>query len=600
MPEDQWAVRQPGTTCPDPCTPKKPVKPSKSWLCLCKDAPPEPLKCDIRHNNCPPPPSKSDGPWYSLDNLIPKKKVEKPPPLKSCREEMKRKELAGECDEVCDKPFPLHIPPEDCTSKREPCPAPVVTLSCPLPKELDIMLWCGRPSVDRSRIAQKCQSDKLPYQEFRPQKTWKPPPFCLPRKGEPLPSRGRASPTGPIPYSEFKQLEVPKPLYTRYKSVELCDDSFMLCMIDATCPDNSETESTLAITPPSSPISFCCNPDLPNETEQTCNNDCEKRTIVAGSCRPVRIKKATTYAFRPKPTKLIERRIYKNPCANHKTCNFPFSPQENEENVENDDEPITPSTCGPPKTFTGTLTNEPQCYERDLPLDNCPPKWMFAFCKKGSKDSPLLPSLNEYPSEPDCSDETDGLKFYDNNNEGIHPQPPPDPCEKVKTEIVQEVEPPPPEPEVCPIPEFRNRFVLMPEHFNIKYMRVEKETDDDASSSNVEKFLEAKAVPSKKSSKSFPPMKENILYDLQRMCPNSSFDPTKACNTCRTPPVPECPRPHNFYRRFSTFTRLPFLNLRTEQLNKIQKRQECGDSSGKCKLRPPPKPKPCPEPKKVC
>ncbi|KAK6624507.1 hypothetical protein RUM44_011366 [Polyplax serrata] len=602
LPEDQWAVRQPGSTCPEPCDKKKkPPKPSKSWLSVCKD-PEVPLQCDVRHSNCPPPPVKSDGPWYSLDNLIPKKKQEKPPPLRCCREEMKRRELHGEEEEVCenirDNNFVVHLKPDPATvcTKPEPCPAPVVTLCCPLPKELDIMLWCGQPSKDSARIAQKCQSDKLPYQEFRPQKVWKPMPFSLPNKSEQK-SLQPCCNVGPIAYAEFKQVDVPKPLYTRYKSVELTDCNFLFCMIDAKCPDEGQCRdygSCVAIT--SIPNPNCLPPD-PRDACKEKECPTEKRIITAGSCRPVRLKNAPKYTFRPKPTKLIEKRVSKNPCAQNKTCD-----SRQEESDENDCSPIkSTGNCEPPKVLTGTLTKEPQCFERCVPLSDKPPKWMSVLCGPGVKATPLVPPENK-PLEPDtwCS-ETDGLKFYDSNNEGISPKPPPDPYKAdVKldepcipalipepiTQLIEDVSP----------SEFRDRFVLMPESYNIKNMRVDEPGKVDSDPSTVEKFIEAKTAPSKKCSKSYPPMKENILYDLQRMCPSVSFDPSKLNAPCRKPVKPECPQPPKFCRSFSTLSPATFRNLTSPDFYKLQRRTECGDSSGKCKVRPLlPKPKECPE-----
>lgn len=592
LPEDQWAVRQPGSTCPEPCDkPKKPTKPSKSWLSVCKD-PEVPLECDVRHSNCPPPPVKTEEPWYSLDNLISKKKQDKPPPLRTCREEIKRRELYGEKEEVCenivDRNFIVDIKPEPtdcCTSKQEPCPAPVIMLSCPPPKELDLMLWCGQPSKESTRIAIKCQSDNLPYQEFRPQKAWKPPPFSLPKSNQ-VSLHHPCCNVGPIPFSEYKQVEIPKPLYTRYKSVELRDSNFMLCMVDATCPD-VEQKRSLAITPFPNPKRIQQQPTEVCKKSESCP---EKPLIQTGACKPVRIKNAPKYTFRPKPTKLVEKRVPKNPFAQHKSCDL--KSRNVEENERSECTPTKSTSCtGPSKVITGTLTDEPQIFERNLFSSRNPPKWMYVLRKPGAKDTPLVPSCEQFPEEPDWVAETDGLKFYDGNDEGISPKPLPDPC-TVSTNNNKETAPAPsPEPDITETQEtldqeYKNRFVLMPESFNIRNTRVEDPAKDDSISSSFEEFLEAQTAPSKKCTKSYPPMKENILYDLQRICSNPPFDPSKFNAPCRKLPKEDCSPQHpRFYRNFSTLSPATFNNLRSAELCKTQRRTECGDSTGKCKVR---------------
>ena len=608
LPEDQWAVRQPGSTCPDPCEKsKKPPKPSKSWLSVCKD-PEVPLECDIRHNNCPPPPVKPDGPWYSLDNLLPKKKPsEKTPPPESCREKLKQRELCPEEEEVCenivDKTIRIDIPPKpsDCRgANKEPCPAPVITLSCPPPKELNLTLWCSDPIYIRDRIPQTCQSDKLPYEEFRPKKTWKPAPFSLSNKIEQSQWPSSCS-TSPVAYSEFKQVEIPRPLYTRYKSVELHNSNFLMTMIDAKCPETDNYSQPKTETKPC--VERCPPPPSYIESvKEPPKSKCppEKPFIVAGSCKPVKLKKTTKHTFRPKPSNIIEKCIRLNPFSSCK-CDDNLQFREEVKKEESKPSPAKPKSRDPPKVITGTLTDEPQSFQGSAFHSHDPPRWMYNLCKPGIKQTPLVPPCETRHKEPDWCSETDGLNFYDDNNEGLRPKPPPDPYKPVKKQKLKPTKPPTKtENVVLESKESEEKFVLMPEKYNIRKMRKDDYSADVSEIPTFEKFLEVQKGPSKQGNKSYPPIKENILYDLQRICPNPPFNPAKQLTPCVKPSsTPECPKSSGSRRSYSTLTQTVYRNSYYPQFYKIQHRTDCGDSSEKCKIKSLQPKRECPEKKKV-
>lgn len=579
-------MRSPGTTCPDPCAPKKPVKPARSWLSICKD-PPEHIPCDIRHNNCPPP-KDTDEPWYAF--FTKKKPPVKLPPRNACRMEMQKQEEEIEpyCHEMVDNEWPLDcVPAQTCPPQcPERQPAPVIRLSCPPPKDLDLMLWCGRPGLSVSRIAAQCHSDRMPYEEFRPRKMWKPPPFSMPNKFDAPPQQPFCSNVGRAPLSEYKQVDIPKPLYTRYKSVELEDENFLLCMTDAKCPGDEEDRKKSALQPP--PIEKV-QPPPPPPPKPKVDLSCERPILVAASQKPVRLRCAPKFEFRSKPTKLVERRPLWNPCAQHKACNMcQIEPPAPEASTAHE---FSPNECvSAPNAITGSLTDEPQTFQRNF-MSRRPPHWMFMLSKPGSKNTPLVPQADSNSTDPDWCGETDG------HDDGIFPKPPLDPCKRPANRPDTTVcspppPPPPPPPQDEIVQEPKEKFVLMPEKYDIRNKRPpEEEKNVNLEDVTFQEFIDAKTTNVRTCSKLYPQMKENILYDLVRNCPLPPIDPTKADPP---PRKPDCPQPIRYQnRKYSTFSPC---HLRKPLYAKVFNRLKSDDHSGKCKPRKmTPKPRECKE-----
>lgn len=429
---------------------------------------------------------------------------------------------------------------------EEPKPAP--TPSFILPKELDLKVWCGRPSARTRRIASQCQSDRLPYHEFRPRFEIKKPPFSLPCKP---PAQAALPPVccNPcqVPFAEYKQVEIPRPLYTRYKSVELQNSRFLLCPTEVHCPEEAPGPS-LAMQP--YPEKKGCE----KKSKSCLDLDDRVPRIVTSSCKPTRLKNAPKFTFRPKPTKLVERIVPKNPCAKLKSCNLNFP-----EKTEAEKPPVKIREMtqeeGPAKVITSNLTDEPTMLEKFKPSTK-PPAWMYMLTKPGAKETPLVPCLEEYPEEPDWCGETDGLKFYDGDDGEIVPKPPKDPCRRVANAPPPDEKPPEPLP-IDPVEECREfiqRPVLMPEKYKIK----ERTCDDaappqeDYTNASFEEYIEAKVSKAKVAAKVYPAIKENIFYDLERWKCNPPFDPKKD-ETCAKAPYRYCPKPPKFFtRRYST------------------------------------------------
>ncbi|KAL0279323.1 UNVERIFIED_CONTAM: hypothetical protein PYX00_000915 [Menopon gallinae] len=591
-PEDQWAVRPPGSTCPEPCAPKKPAKPAKSWLSICKD-PQEPLPCDIRHNNCPPP-KETEKPWYSF--ITKKKSPAKLPPQSACRVELEKElEESGEphCKEM-EESFENREETREPEAPPPPCnerlPAPVIRLSCPPPKDLDLMLWCGKPGLNVTKIAAQCQSDKMPYDEFRPKKSWKPPPFTLPSKCE-VTQQPFSCNVGRAPLSEFKQVDIPKPLYTRYKSVELEDENFLLCMTDARCPEDGEGSRKLALQPPPAPKE---PPPAPKEPK---NDAYDRPFLVAASQKPVRLKCAPKFNFQAKPTKLVERRTFWNPCGQLKSSNS-WDKKPPEPTKPAPRKPPVTECASAPKVITGTLTDEPQTYRRNVMCRKAP-HWMYMLSKPGSKDTPLVPHLDTYPKEPDWCGETDGLKFYDGKDEGLCPKPNQDPYKRpanrpCPSDVCATLSKSRPQTKEKP-PEKKEKSILMPEKYNIRNCRPPEDNKTaKLNDATFDEFIDAKTSNIRTCSKLYPQMKENILYDLVRNCPLPPFDPTNADPPPRRPPEPECPQPMRYYnRKYSTFSAH---HLRKPQYAKVLNRLNSDDAESKCKPRKlVPKPRECKE-----
>lgn len=570
-PEDQWSVRQPESICG-----AKLPKPSKSWLSIFKSDCTPPPECDYRLTNCPP--QERVYPWYKT--LLDKKPSEKPP-ISTCRREMESQKLAAEAAEERDLGYVPETRPiwpeeeEDICYKAEIMPTPIVGF--PLPKGVDPTLKCCRPPCDYRKIS---PFQRLPYDEFRapePEPPFKPEPprFSLPQKIETLPKNYPTclaqDETGKFPFAEYKKVDLPKPLYRRFKSVELADVNNLFTMTDARCPpDSSNRGTTLKMQPPR----------LKKEKKEPVV-EYEERPYVAGhTCKPIKLRTCPQFEpFRPKPTKLIETLKFRNPCAQYKKCSLKTVKKEKSICMKK------PKTSKPSnnnyKVLTSTMTDEPPLLKRFYPSTR-PPGWMYQLSKPGARDTPLVPCTDDYPKEPDWCGETDGLRFYDGVDGNIRPKPGPDPCRTTANEkggrVIRK-----------PVVEAKKetprkhieRFVLMPDKYNVKTSRPgsclpARMKEPKAS---FQEYLDSQRGAF--ASCHLPP-KEDIMYDIQRVAE------VPTTNVVHRPPPPgPCPQVRQFSTSCSNRKNLDDMNSIVEMQCKVK------PGCGKKPPTPPPEYTPC-------